>query len=849
MPQARDQAGNIWDVTDPNNPVLVSAASQGAQPLTYGTPDPTIATKEARAQAADARAQAAQNRLDETAQREAIKFAAEYNPDGTKKPQAPALTAKERADAIAAYTTANQMDKLIADMEAKFNDGPGSTKGLMGAQDFLPTESNKQFDKAGQAVRGQVGTLLGFTGGQLNSVKEAEMAVGPYIPQSNEYDATALDKIQRLKELSNLARERSVAILGGVPDANGRITPIDPNAQKQDNKDAPPTLANPQAGNGGPPASPWNDNGGGGTTIASGATRTVQDDKIAKQIDAMMNAGASKAMIDTVLKQQGMGPISPSDYTAAKKWMKDNPGKAYYGARSDKQQEMSYLQRLAGSKTGSFLANMADAATAGTSTALAGDQGRAALEAMNAVNPNQSVGGSLVGGILGAGAAEGMLAARAPAALARFAPRIADTAYGALSGFNGASEGQGAQGALTGGLGALAGGAVGERAMRGVGAVARGVTDPAVQRLRDLGVPMTVGQVVRNGGVLGRTIGKLEEAAASIPLVGSQVAQRFDDGLRGVNRAAFDIGAETTGNQVQDIGSAGIGQLRQLVGDQYDRALNGVNVGIPTDPGAVADISAALARTNDLPQVGRDAADALRYRIEGGTDDAGNMSGRDFQEAYRGLARDGRAAANGPYAHEFAGIMRDGQDALAGALERQNPGAFGQFVDANTANRRTNVLADAVNAAKNRPDGVDIFTPAQLNTADANSATRLTGRLNSASGNRPFYQLATDAQQVMGNRLPNSGTADRGLAALALGGLGGAGVGAASGDTETGTATGLGAALALIAGGSRAGQELLTGAILARPALLRSLGGRTELQSRLGGAIGTGVSPLLVSPP
>ena len=29
MPQARDEAGNLWDVTDPDNPVLVQAASAG----------------------------------------------------------------------------------------------------------------------------------------------------------------------------------------------------------------------------------------------------------------------------------------------------------------------------------------------------------------------------------------------------------------------------------------------------------------------------------------------------------------------------------------------------------------------------------------------------------------------------------------------------------------------------------------------------------------------------------------------------------------------------------------------------------------------------------------------------
>jgi len=160
------------------------------------------------------------------------------------------------------------------------------------------------------------------------------------------------------------------------------------------------------------------------------------------------------------------------------------------------------------------------------------------------------------------------------------------------------------------------------------------------------------------------------------------------------------------------------------------------------------------------------------------------------------------------------------------------------------------VLADAVNAAKNRPDAIETFTPAQLNAADANSATRLTGRMNSATGNRPFHELASDAQQVMGNRLPNSGTADRAAGMLALGtlgtALGGGGSAALGGDAGTGAGIGLGATLALLAGGSRGGQQLLTGALLNRPAILRALGRRTDIQSRLGGALGAGSAPVLV---
>lgn len=730
-----------------------------------------------------------------------------------------------------------QLVAQINRVQQLYDENIGATSGLAGLRDYLPTNENARFDTAG-AQLSQIGLAAFRTPGTGTvSDRDAIMFDKGNLPTASTRDA-AIEEI-----LGGLRRRVEEEY-----EAAGQPAPVWGTPAETETKDAPPLVA--------PPAGPsvW-DGGGNGPGAppmvgASGANRNERNDRLSAQVDAMINAGADEATINTVLKQQGYGALPLGSIAAARNWMKQNPGKKYYGANAERQVPLSMMERAAGSPLGAFAANWADSATAGTVGALAGDQGKGALDAMDAMHPTASTLGSIGGGVVGAGAAEAALAARAPLALARYAPRMADALYGGVSGFNGAEEGQGAEGALTGGLTGLAGGFAGERLMRGAGAVARGVSDPVVDRLRNAGVPLTVGQVLGRAGPMGNAVNKLEQAASSIPIVGSQIGARFDDGIRGVNRAAFEVGAETTGGQVQDIGSQGLSQLRGLVQRQYGDALDPVRIDLAGDTNALEDIAGALDRARGIPQVGENAAGALEYRIAGGSTPDGGMQGRDFQEAYRGLARDGRSAATGPYANEFAGVMREGQDALAGALERQNPGAFEGFQAANTANRRAMVLADAVNAAKNQTD--EMFTPAQLNAADANSATRLTGRLNSASGNRPFAELAGDAQAVMGNRLPNSGTADRALATLALGGIGGAGAGYAAGDTGTGTGIGLGTMLALLAGGSRAGQQALTGAIINRPAILRQIGRATGAQSRLGGALGTALgvqgAPLVVGP-
>ena len=143
-----------------------------------------------------------------------------------KDPNKPALTAAERANAIAGYQSALALDKVISQLEDQHKTGPGSTSGLGGIADYLPFEENQRFDSTGNAARGTVGQALGFTGGQLNSVQEAEMSVGPYLPQSSDKDAVIRDKIARLKQVRDDARARSIAMLGGVPDANGIVTPL-----------------------------------------------------------------------------------------------------------------------------------------------------------------------------------------------------------------------------------------------------------------------------------------------------------------------------------------------------------------------------------------------------------------------------------------------------------------------------------------------------------------------------------------------------------------------------------------------------------------------------------------------
>lgn len=734
----------------------------------------------------------------------------------------------------------NQLVRQINRVQTLYGDSIGTTKGLAGVLDYAPTDANARFDAAGAALSQQGLAAFRVPGTGTVSDRDAMMFDRANLPTAATRDAAIEEQLLGL-------RSRVEEEMKALGQATPRWGALDDAAagkpeQRADNEVPDPTTG---ADLKPPPPGLLDDPGGAAprTTAAGGDTRTTFDARMSSQIDSLINAGASKATIDAVLKRQDFPILTPSEWTAVQTWRKQNPGKKYYGANISRVDDLSLMQKAAGSDTGAFLAHMGNMGSAGLAGALAGPTGQGALDAMAANSPNASFAGGLVGGATGALGLEAVAAARAPAAVARFAPRFADAAYGGALGFNQAREGEGLSGALWGAGTSALGGAVGQRLVSGVGGAVGGVRDEAVQVLRDRGIPLTAGQALGNAGRGGAAIKKVEDALTSLPVVGNMVDARRREGIQAFNRAAFQDAA-APGSTITATGAEGMGQVRQSVGDAYDRALDPVTID-PTDPLFGADVQTAISAASRIPNVdsAQDAAMlGLQSRLDGAVDPAtGMIPGRNFQEAYRGLARTGRERAARDYGHEVGQVMREGQDALGEALERQNPGAFNQFIEANAANRRANVLASALRSGGNQAD--ELITPAQLNRADITSTSRLEGPITSAAGNRPFFDLATAGQRVLPSNLVDSGTATRAMVAgLTTGAVGVGGGGYALGGAEGAAGAGLGATLLLAAGGSRPAQRALVSIIADRPDYARILGQALEDNARIGGSVGAGTA-------
>ena len=628
------------------------------------------------------------------------------------------------------------------------------------------------------------------------------------------------------------------------------------------------------SGGNGPPVV---NSGGPAQTVATGATRNQLDPQRTSALNGYIHAGAPYSAVQAwQAKQPGSSPIDERVYNSAVAYARTPAGRNANLAEVTTQQPNSMLNRAmasplatiatqaANATSGGFLDEMGGAAKSLIDGGSLSDniaQANAAKQAQAALNPNSALAGNVLGGAaamfgggaLLKGAAKGSALGRSALKWAAEHPFLAttggDSAYGSAYGV-----GEGNDNRLAGaGIGAVAG-AAGSMGGQGVakvlGGVASGVVNPAVNRLRAAGIPLTWQEIVGGG------VKKLGDASTGVPF--NPLADRMMEGRAGLNKALFNEAAGITGAPpINQVGNQAVTKLAGIKTGAYNAALDPVSINL-NNPQFTADITKALGTAGRIPNT-QGAADLAGETVKNYTghlaDANAIMSGPAFQDGYQGLSRFASSQSGKDFAHESGQAMGQAKDALVNALESQNPGAHQGFLDANSTNRHLGVLADAVNSAKSQvdKDGNILFTPAQANTAAQANTVKYDGRVQAAMGNKPFFHadpmggnptsLITDAQNVMSSKVPgSSGTAERLQALGVISGAGmlggGAGYGAGGDATSAGAGT-LGTLAALAALNSKGGQAAMTHLLLTRPDLIKTMGLGLANNSNIAGTLGT----------
>lgn len=855
MPQQQTVDGVIYERTPEGKYKVVGYADAPAAPSTYVTKQadprrPYEAPLAAADLEAKRRAAARDAALLPAQVRAAQAEAAIRERELAQGVQTKGLSPEVRANALAQYESAAQIEAAIAELEALGKKGPLATNGIVGLSDYLPLEANSNFNSRANGLRGIVRNALGLTGGENNTATESRINLGAYIPQAGDYNAVIIQKLKTLQGLADNARKTASATLGGVPDANGNVVPIKPAQQNQKRQEATPPVA--PAGGGLP-------GGTGQANFTSGGYDSVYDPALAggaARISAMLKSGAPDDAIRAYAQNFNALPASVE---ANLKFRREHPkyaGDYDTGSLAFKQVPRTPLGQVLGQVAqtpfGAGAMNAGNAATFNNLDSLVALGGgnatraRASLDAVSAQNPVASLVGSALGGATAAG---GLQAGLGAAGLGGRAALIgSDIGYGGLSGAGGADNPDRLGGGLTGLVAGGAGGVVGRNLARGTGSALTGVTRAPVGYLDRQGVPLTIGQT------LGGVAKGVEDRLAGFPLIGDAINARRREGFQGFAEASRRQALEPIGAVPgPETGAEAIPAMRGQVGQAYDNALGGVRV--TADQPFVAGMTPILQVARQLPDPMASNLDyTLRTRVGNSFGNAGELDGNGFQQSIRGLRQDTAAVRNLPYGNDFANGTRATEAQLEGLLNRQAPGVVPAYQAANAANRRVSVIRDATTAARGGTGTGEnyLYTPSQLNNAAVANARRFGG--TQGTPQQPFFDLGNAGQEVLPSRVPDSGTAGREAVAFGLGTLGlgaaGGGAGYATGDTGTGAATGVG--LAGLGAGiySRTGQRLIARALLDRPDTLRALGAQIYDNPRIpgmfGAALGVGAQPLLL---
>ena len=313
-------------------------------------------------------------------------------------------------------------------------------------------------------------------------------------------------------------------------------------------------------------------------------------------------------------------------------------------------------------------------------------------------------------------------------------------------------------------------GAIGGVAAKGIQDVGGHVVDqyarPALQRMREAGVEPTIGQSIGGGA------NTLEEAAGSIPFVGplfSAPRGRAQDEwqLSVLNRVVGPIGG-----RVDSIGSAGVAQASRQINEAYDAAFEAMPaMAITPDVGKA--ISTAVGDAVDLgmnegaEKQFRTILDRVVYsRMPKDVPDrVGPSQARDIDEVTSQNLKKidseltAKIGAKGADPQLKAALTKV-REAIRSEAAAQS-GEYGRLIQGADYSY---AMFKRVTKAQNMDSTQDAFKPSQM----VNATKRGVSENTAARGEGLMQGDAMAAQQVLGDKLNNSGTAER-LAAMALG--------------------------------------------------------------------------------
>lgn len=303
------------------------------------------------------------------------------------------------------------------------------------------------------------------------------------------------------------------------------------------------------------------------------------------------------------------------------------------------------------------------------------------------------------------------------------------------------------------GTGAIFGGAV-PGAVAGLGRVIspKASVNPQLQMLKDAGVQPTVGQS------LGGRWNSLEEKMQSLPIMGDAIATARGKSLDQFNIAAINRATAPIGFKVQSTGQEGVRKAGDAITDAYEAGKTAMGH-FALDQRAVSELSTLKQMAQNLPQKERAAFDSAWSYLGSEVSPNGSILAGGFKRIDSKLGADAArfSGSSDAYQKQAGDALKELQRIVTDAAKRANPKAAKMLDSADEAWAN---LVRVEGAAKAAINNGGVFTPAQLNMAARQADTSVRDRAT-ARGTALMQDLGNAGQGVLGNKVPNSGTAER----------------------------------------------------------------------------------------
>lgn len=293
----------------------------------------------------------------------------------------------------------------------------------------------------------------------------------------------------------------------------------------------------------------------------------------------------------------------------------------------------------------------------------------------------------------------------------------------------------------------------------------------AVADLQKEGVGLTRGMAGGKGAK------SLEEAMKSNPFTREGTVQAERDAFDSLNRAAYNRALSPVGLKYDakgPVGYQGIKRVGQTLGAEFDKLIPDLK--LVQDKHLAMDLDDIKQDVSELPKAQQEQYETImRNRFFGPlVKKGGQLNGQDFKDMESGLSQEASdwKSSGDPAQRKLGNALDASLGALRDNLERTSaPNVRDRLKDVNTGWAN---FVRLQGAAANRVTSEGRFTPGDLLSAVKRS-DKSVRKGAFARGDALLQDLGANAQKVMGNTIPDSGTGYR-LAQLArMGGASGVG--------------------------------------------------------------------------